>query len=482
MKYHQPLRSLLTITVSSLAIGCSAGPDFQRPSPPAQAGYLLPHDATQQPQGLAQTLSFQWGKDLPAQWWELFHSPAITALVSRAIAENPDIQAAQQALTVARENVAAAQGANWPTVNAELNPTRTKTSTALSAVPANNARYYTLHTAQLSINYVLDLWGANRRQVESLQAQAEQQRFVYEATYLTLTSNVVNAAIQDAALHAQIALENRIVAAQRAILATSQRLYDAGQLAQIDVLLQQDALAQAQTTLNGLEKAAKQQHDLVAALSGGFPNQPTPSVTLEAIETPRNIPVSLPLQLTQQRPDMRAAEANWHAVCAQYGVAIANRLPNLTLSGNIGSSAITVGELLTSGQGIWAIAAQITQPLFDGGTLRHRQRAAAAAVAQAAAAYRGVLVTAFQNVADALHALQLDAQLVSDNHAALDRANRSLTIARQQLDLGDLSDAVVQQSVVNQAQSEIALIQAQTNQLTDTVALFQALGGGWWNR
>ena len=460
--------------------GCSLGPHFQRPSAPTQADYLE-HAQSLGITEHSQPSNLRFGQDLPGQWWELFHSPSINRLVTHALSHNADIQAAQQALRVAQENSAAGQG-NWPSLELGFNPSRTKTSSAMSAVPANNSRYYTLHTAQLNINYVFDMWSANRRQAESLKAQAEQQRFVYEATYLTLTSNVVTAAIQDAAWRSQIALQQRIIQAQQTILTSSLRQRDLGQLAEIDVFAHADDLTHSQITLDAMAKSLKQQHDLIAALNGDFPNQPTPPLTLKGLQLPDDIPVSLPAELTNHRPDMRAAEANWHAACAQYGLALANRFPSLSLSGNVGSSATALHQLFTSGQGIWAIAAQVTQPLFDGGTLRHRQRAAAAAMAQAAASYRSVVVTAFQNVADTLHALTLDAQTLDKNQRALARANRSLTISQHQFAFGDLANTALQQAIVDQAQAEMAVIQAQANQLSDTVALFQALGGGWWNR
>jgi NodT family efflux transporter outer membrane factor (OMF) lipoprotein len=327
------------------------------------------------------------------------------------------------------------------------------------------------------------VFGGNRRQVESLQAQAQMQRFELEATYLTLTANLVNAALTEAALRAQIDATHAIIDDQTRTLASFLRQLELGQVAEADVAAQEAQLAQVEATLPPLEKQLAQQRDLIAALAGRFPGETlTASFELSGLSLPEDLPVSLPSNLVEQRPDIRAAEEQMHAASAQVGVAIANRLPNIQLTGNIGSTATEFSQLFTSGTGFWGVAADISQPIFDGGTLLHKERAARAAFEQSKAQYRSTVIAAFQNVADTLHAIQSDTDAVRTARVAALAAARSLAIARRQLTLGDISELTVFAAEATSRQAEINLVQAQANRYTDAAALFQALGGGWWNR
>ena len=319
--------------------------------------------------------------------------------------------------------------------------------------------------------------------MESLKAQADSQRFQLEATYLTLTSNVVAAAVQEAALRGQIAATKRIIEIQSQSLELLQRQYALGQVASSDVAAQEAALAQSQATLPPLEKQLAQQRDLLARLVGRFPSETiAEEFELSSLQLPQELPVSLPSKLVAQRPDVRSAEEQLHSASAEIGVSIANRLPNITLSANVGSSATAISQLFTSGTGFWALAANLTQPIFQGGTLLHRQRAAEAAYDQAAAQYRSTVLTAFQNVADTLHAIQSDADALKAAVAAERAAAKSLAIARSQLELGDISYLALLNAEQTYQQAMINLVQALANRYADTAALFQALGGGWWNR
>jgi NodT family efflux transporter outer membrane factor (OMF) lipoprotein len=232
-----------------------------------------------------------------------------------------------------------------------------------------------------------------------------------------------------------------------------------------------------------LEKQLAQQRDLLARLVGRFPSETiVEKFDLSSLELPQELPVSLPSKLVAQRPDVRSAEEQLHEACAEIGVNVANRLPNITLSANLGSSALAIGQLFTAGTGFWALAANMTQPIFQGGTLLHRQRAAEAAYDQAAAQYKSTVLTAFQNVADTLHAIQSDADALKASVAAERAANKSLVIVRRQLELGDVSYLALLNAEQSYQQAMINLVQALANRYADTAALFQALGGGWWNR
>jgi NodT family efflux transporter outer membrane factor (OMF) lipoprotein len=469
----------LPVLAACLLGGCAVGPDFHKPAAPAAQAYLPGKLA---PRDDAQT--YVQGLDIPGQWWTLFHSPQLDTLVQRALAANPTLQSAQAALLQARENLYAQEGSFLPSISATFEPTRNKTATrSVSFAASKPVAYYTLITAELSVSYSPDIWGLNRRQVENLVAQTEQQRFQLEAATLTLTSNLVAAAINEASLRAQIKATRAIIEAETGLLNVLIRQNELGQIAEVDVLAQKAALAQAQATLPPLQKQLDQQRDALASLLGAPPDRLIPETfTLDNIALPRQLPVSLPASLVNQRPDIRQSEANLHAACANVGVAVANRLPLLNLTAEGGSQSNYFQQLFASGNGFWTLAASITQPVFDGGALLHKARAARAALQQAEADYRSTTLSAFQNVADSLAALQADADALAASLASEQAAQAALRIVRLQVSLGQVAYLGILNAQQTALQAELTLIQARANRLADTAALFQALGGGWWHR
>jgi len=463
--------------------GCAAGPDYVRPHDPLPAAYLAA-DAKAASHDTAVAVQTATDGGLPAQWWELFHSEKLNWLVEDSLKRNPNIDAAQAALVYAQENVAAQQGFFFPSVTASYAPTRQKVAGTLASPASSGASYLTLHTAQVSVSYTADVFGANRRQVESLAAQADAQRFQLEATYLTLTSNVAAAAIGEAALRAQIKATREIIASQEKVMVMVRRQFELGQLASTDVAAQEALVAAAEATLPPLEKQLAQQGDLLKTLAGRFPSDELDAgFELEQFQLPGELPLSLPSTLVEHRPDVLAAEQQLHAASADIGVAAANRLPNITLGiTGYGSVAPTLADLFKSGTGFWELAGGLTQPVFDGGTLKHRENAARAAYDQAAAQYRATVLNAFQNVADALQAIRSDATALAAADKAERAAGKSLALARRQVELGDISTLALLGVEQNYQQARLNQVQAQANRLADTVALFQALGGGWWNR
>jgi NodT family efflux transporter outer membrane factor (OMF) lipoprotein len=476
----------LSAALPLLVASCAVGPDFLKPAAPAVSGYTpepLPPETAAAPIAGGEAQRFAVGSDISAQWWTLFQSPALNALVERALKANPNIQAAQAALRVALENVYAQQGAYLPSVDGSFNASRNKTSNSLAPVPANNSNIYSLYTGQLSLSYAPDVFGLNQRTVESLQGQADAQRFQLEAAYLTLTSNVVAAAVQEASLRAQIKATQDIIAIERELLGLLRKQFELGAVAGLDTAAQEATLAQAEATLPPLQKQLDQQRNLLAALSGAFPSdEPAERFELATFKLPVDLPVSLPSKLVEQRPDVRAAEASLQSASAQIGVAVANRLPNITLSAAWGTAALSTGGLFGGANSIWTLAGQITAPIFDGFALLHRERAARAAFDQAAAQYRSTVLGAFQNVADTLRALGSDADAVRAQDAAERAAGTSLGIARRQLELGQINYLSLLNAQQTYLQAVINLAQAQAARYADTAALFQALGGGWWNR
>jgi NodT family efflux transporter outer membrane factor (OMF) lipoprotein len=487
---------MLALAATTLLAGC-VGPDFQPPAAPDVTGYTaapLPAETTSADVPAGEKQRFETGRDIPGEWWTLFHSEKLNGLIDQALKANPSLQAAQAALRVAHENVEAQRGAFFPTVQGSFDATRAKTPSPVSSTSTSTSPVYNLYTAQLSVSYTPDVWGGNWRQVESLEAQAEAERFQLEATQLTLASNVVAAAVNEAGLRGQIAAVSDIIAIERQLLDVLKRQNELGQVAEGDVVAQEAALAQAEQALPPLQKQLALQRDALAALVGRLPSrEPGETFDLASLQLPADLPVSLPSKLVEQRPDIRQAEANLHAAGAQVGVAVANRLPLVNLTADMGSTAslLTGADngfspakigLFTPGTGFWTLGGSLTQTIFDGFTLMHRQRAAEAAYDQAEAEYRATVITAFQNVADTLHALEIDAEALRTAAAAAKSASQSLEITRRQLELGAVSYLALLNAQQTELQARINLVQAEAGRYADTAALFQALGGGWWNR
>lgn len=465
--------------------GCSVGPNFKSPSPPPVTGYAkqpLPSQVGSQA-AHAEVQKLVTGMDIPGQWWTVFHSTALNELVQEALQKNPTVAAAQAALRAANETTAAQRGTYFPSVQADYAFSRQRNAVGtLSPTLSSGASIFNLHTAQVSVSYVLDVFGANRRQVESLQAQADASRYQLEATYLTLTSNVVAAAIQEAGLRAQIVATEDIVRSEREAADILNRQYRLGSIAGTDVMAQEAALAAAEATLPPLEKQLAEQRHRLTALTGRFPDdEPEGTFELSALVLPEDLPVSLPAQLVRQRPDVLAAEAQMHAASAAVGVAIANLLPQITLTASQGGASTVLGNLFASGNMFWTAGAGLTQTLFAGGALVHRKRAADAALDQAGAQYRAAVLAAFQDVADALTALRSDADAVNASYNAERAAASSLAVVRHNLELGSVSYLAVLNAEQAYQQAAVALVQARASRFADTAALFQALGGGWWN-
>ncbi len=466
---------------------CVVGPNFKPPPAPPVAGYVAaPLSATAAtpgvPGGSAQQLVN--GADIPGDWWRLFHSKELDTLIERALANNADLKAAEDALLVAHENTRAQRGAYSPQVS--LAPTITQQkdpSETLAPVPANNASSYSLITPTLSVSYTPDVFGLNKRTVEAAAAQEQASRYQMLAVHITLASNVAQAAIAEASLDDQIETTNELIGISRQILSLLQYQKSKGYAAPTDVAAQETQLAQLEASLPPLLKQRDQQHDLIAVLVGGYPAQvPADRFSLASFTLPTDLPLSLPSALVEQRPDVLQAEANMHAASAQIGVATANRLPNITLTANAGSNALAIGSLFGPGTGFWNIGAAILAPIFDGGTRLHQQRAAVAAYKQSAEQYRGTVLTAFQNVADTLAAIDHDAETLKATAAAAQSAKASLDLARLQYKDGYAAYLAVLNADQAYQQARLSLVQAEADRFTDTAALFQALGGGWWHQ
>ena len=470
--------------LGSLA-GCTVGPDFLRPDAPRTETYL-PEQKTFLvdagiPGGEAQRIV--QSLDIPGQWWGVFQSPQLNSLIERSLRANPDIRAAAASLKVAQLNAAAQRATLFPTLQAGFGASQNQTSQALQSLPANQNSIFGLFTAGLTISYALDLWGGNRRQIESMEALAEAQCFQLEGAYLSLAANVVAAAVGEAALRAQVEATRRIIAAQRETLGILRGQSGLGAIPGADVATQQASLAQAEATLPPLEKALAQQRNLLANLTGGLPSDRlAETFQLTDLKLPQQLPLSLPSSLVEQRPDVRAAEANLHSAGALVGVATANQFPQITLSLGISSQSLTSDSLFGPNLYSSNVGVSILQTVIDGGALANKKKAAQAGLEQADAQYRSIVLGAFRNVADTLNALEYDALTLKATAEAERAAAASLAIARRRLELGDTTYVFVLIAELTYQQTLLARIQAQAARLTNTAALFQALGGGWWNR
>ena len=476
----RPSLGLLCLALAA----CTVGPDFVRPDVPVNAGYT--HDqlsSTAQADiasgGAAQRLIN--GMDIPGQWWTLFRSAALNALVEEALRANPNVSAAQAALRQANELVYADQASLFPSVGTNLSKSREKVSGATTG--ASSSPILTLSSASLSVSYAPDVFGGTRRQIESSTAQAEYQRFQLEATYLTLTANVVNSAISLASIRDQVAATEEIVRLQSGQLDLLHAQRRLGAIADTDVLAQQTALAQTRATLAPLQKQLAQTGNQLMVYLGRFPNQDRDErFNLASLHLPEQLPVSLPSTIVGQRPDVRAAQAQLHQASADIGVAVANQLPQFSITGALGSTAASGTRLFSAGTGIWSLAGSIAQPIFDAGALEHRKRAAVAAYDESASLYRGTLLIAFQDVANALRALEFDAEALNQQVIAERSAQASLDLVQAQFRLGAVAYINLLTAQQSYQDTVLARVKAQAARYSDTTALFQALGGGWWNR
>jgi len=477
---------IAAITITMLFSGCTLGPDFTRPPSPDTKSYTTGKPSnrlttTSSKSGAAQSLAL--GKDIQGQWWTLFRSPALTKLIEQALKHSPDLQAALSALTEAQENAYAKQGSLFPALDATAKATRQKISGAQFGNPSFPGTTYTLSSASVSVAYTLDVFGAIRRQIEEFEAQAEYQQFQLEGAFLTLASNVVTTAIQEASLRARINATEEIIKSQARQLDLVKQQFELGAASKVDILGLQSTLEQTRTTLPPLQQQLAETRHRLTVLAGELPStELAAQFKLSDLHLPEDLPLSLPSKLVQQRPDVRAQESLLHAASAQIGVATARLFPDFTINASVGSIATRLGDLFVPGSAIWSFGGNLLQPVFHGGELQHKKRAAVAAYEQAAAQYRSTVLQAFQNVADTLSALEFDAAELKTQDAAVQAALESLELTQLQYQIGTVSYLSLLNSERDFQQTRIGQITAQGRRYSDTAALFQALGGGWWNR
>jgi NodT family efflux transporter outer membrane factor (OMF) lipoprotein len=469
------------LAMMSLA-SCAVGPDFKRPEPPSIDRYTdssFPNATVSSVFAHGDAQEFSAGGKLQRQWWTLFKSEALDQLIEQALRDSPTIVSAQATLRQAQQNLVAEQGLQWPNVSGQANAAREQVSAASVGLP--NSSIFTLYNASVNVSYALDVFGGIRRQVEGLRAQADNANFQLQATYLTLTANLATTAIREASLRAQLRATEDIEKLQQDELAIVERRFNLGAVTKTDVLTQRTALAQTRASLPPLQRQLSQLRHQLALYSGRTPESAgLPSFELDGLELPLQLPVSVPSDLVRQRPDILSAEALLHTASAQVGVATANLYPQFTLTGNIGTEATGASQLFKSSASVWSLGAGVLAPIFSGGQLQAQRRAAVAAYDAAAANYRETVLTAFSNVADSLRALQTDALALQAQVEAQHQAQDAFNMASYQFNVGAVSYLTLLNAQQQFQQTRIAVVQAEADRFADTVALFQALGGGWW--
>jgi NodT family efflux transporter outer membrane factor (OMF) lipoprotein len=464
--------------IAFVPCACAVGPDFRSPAAPDATSYTretLP--ATTHAAGATQTLVAA-NNALPA-WWTQFRSDALNRLVDTALQQSPTLDEARAKLIEARENYVAQAGATeFPTIDAKLSGTRQKVNPAAFGVPnVPNPGPFTLLNASVSVSYALDVFGGNRRALEALLAQVDYQTYELDAARLTLAGNVVSTSIRRASLQQQLALTQQLADAQARQLTIIEGRHAAGGVAQLDVRTQRTLLAQTRAQLPPLTTQLATADHQLAILLGVEPSKADFSdVTLDALYLPDIMPVTLPSTLARERPDIRASEALLHQASANVGVATANLYPQFVVSAGIGSERTRIEDVV-SGLNIWNVGLNLTQPLFHGGELRAKKRAAQAAYDAALASYRQTVLQALQQVADTLYALNDDARELQAREEAASEAQASVQISQAQYAAGGVSQFGLIDSQRQALQTAIDRTRAQADRLVDTAALFQALGG-----
>jgi len=464
-----------------LLVSCAVGPDFVRPKPPATERYTPQPTppSTVQADGGAQR--FDPTAHIAADWWRLFKSEQIDALVKEAIAGNPNLQAAQASLRQSQDNLRAGYGVFYPQVDAGAGASREK-FTGATFGQSSTSSIFNLFTLSASVSYALDVFGGERRAVESLSAQADYQRYVALATYLTLVGNIVNTVIARAGYGDQVHATEELIALEKDQVHITQAQVTAGTATYASLFTLQSSIATIEATLPPLRQKLAQSEHLLATLTGHLPSdRALPAIDLGKLTLPTDLPVSLPSELVRQRPDILAAEAQLHTASANIGVATAAMFPRITLNGSFGQASNSGSTLLQSSNSVWSLAADVTAPVFHGGTLWYQRKAAIEAYQSALGNYRQSVLSAFEQVADTLRGLEHDAETLDAQSRAVLAAADALKLIQANYRAGLAGYLQVLVADTQYHLASIAYVQGRAQRFQDTTALYVALGGGWWN-
>jgi NodT family efflux transporter outer membrane factor (OMF) lipoprotein len=474
-------RALISALAVATLAGCAVGPDFTRPAPPDADRYGREPTAAATAAADGSAQRFISGAAVNADWWRLFKSASLDAAVRAAIANNPTLQASEATLRQSQNNLRAGYGVFFPQVDVGFSATRQRTEPLLEGVQSAGS-VFNLMTLGGTISYALDVFGGERRMVEGLRAQVDYQRHAKQAAYLTLTANVVNTVIARAAYAAEIRANEQLIELLEQQVKITEAQFRSGTVAYASVLSVRAALAANRATLAPLQQRISQADHLLATLEGALPSRALlPDVELAGLMLPIELPVSLPSELVHQRPDILSAEAQLHVASANVGVATAALYPSFSLTGSYGGASTGFGDLLSARGRFWSIGPSVTIPVFHGGTLWYGRKAAIDAFDASQAVYRQVVLDAFAQVADALDALGHDAEALQAQEEARLVAGQALHLLQANYGAGMVAYLDVLVADVQYHQAIVAYLQAVALRQQDTVALFVALGGGWWN-
>jgi NodT family efflux transporter outer membrane factor (OMF) lipoprotein len=475
-------RAAIACLVLCLVAGCSVGPKYNPPTAPSLTAYTpQPQPAetasSAGPAGIAQ--QFDASAAIPAQWWTLFHSPALNSMMEQALANSPTLAQAAARLKQAQEELNARTGATkYPTVTGSASVEQEQPNLSAYGIPFPNPSPFTLLNGSVAVSYALDIFGVNRRAIEGLKAQRDYENWQLQGARLMLTGNVVSAAIRQAELRRQIELSNQLLVVEQRELAITQARNRAGGASDADVESRKTMVAQTQAAIPPLEAQLDAVDHQLAVLMGKSPAEAQiPDLSLDALRLPQELPLSLPSALVRQRPDIRASEALLHQASANVGVATANLYPQIVLSGSGGG----VGTSFISGGDVWNVASSLTQPIYNGGALRAEKRKAEASYEEADSVYRQTVLGAFGQVADTLSAIDHDAQTLKARSDAAADADASYQIAQQRYQAGGISEWSLLEAERQSLQAELDRTSAAAARYADSATLFEALGGGWWN-
>lgn len=483
------LLSLACLGVAGAVAGCELGPDFLAPTPPTETSYRQNTSQTLSAGRKDAAQSIRAGENLREDWWALFRSPDIDSTVRAAIAGNLTLVQAAAKLRQAEQEAVQAGGQLYPTVNVAGGAERQRLNFAVLGIPAGPGfprfREFNVFSVGPTVSYSLDIWGGTRRFIEEREAQAEYQGYQLAAAYLSLTGNAVGQAITIAAIRAQIAAANDIIANDEQNLNLVKRELQGGMATQIEVESAQSQLENDRTLLPPLRQQLSASRNALSLLVGKSPASWTPpDFDLDRIALPTDIPVRLPAELVRRRPDIMSAEAQVKATNAAVGVATAAQYPNFTLSAAFEQLSTSVGNWFAVYNNAWNLAANMTAPLLHGGQLTAAKKAAVEASEAARAGYQQTVLEAFAQVATLLDALQHDGELVDAQHRALDTAERSLKLTRDSYQGGNVGILLVLDAQRRYQQARLGYVRAVQQRYLDTVQLFAAMGGGWrdWER
>jgi NodT family efflux transporter outer membrane factor (OMF) lipoprotein len=481
-KSHAPhgAQAGIATTLCLLLASCAVGPDFQRPAAPEVADYTsgnLPAstvDADGQPQ------NFVRDAGLPSDWWRMFGSPEIDEMVNRSMLGNPTVAAAEASLRQSQDNLRAGYGVFFPQIDLGASGARQLSAPALqgSSIPGS---IFNIVTLTGSITYALDLFGGQRRAVEGLRARRDYARYETSAARLALQANVVETAIARAAYASQIESTEHMLQLEDMQLRQVQAQVDSGVLGYASVLAVRSQMSQTEAQLAQLHLKFDQAGHLLVNLQGEFPARlALPDIDFECIALPRDLPVSLPSDLVRRRPDILASEAAMHSASADIGVAAAAMFPSISLTGNAGAAGTSLHDLPGDNGKFWSAGAGISVPVFRGGSLWFGRKAAIDAYEGAAANYRQTVLGAFTDVANALKALEHDAETVKAQGILRDNAQETVDLLFANYNAGLVPYMDILTAEIQLEQANIAYVSAAAQRHQDTVALFSALGGGWW--